>query len=68
MIDWYARLAVRDLRFKRPRNLCGSGIVQYNEEKSVEWWASTFCKKKRGATLYRLRDDIIFNPETAEKE
>ncbi len=44
------------------------GIVQYNEEKSVEWWASTFCKKKRGATLYRLRDDIIFNPETAEKE
>lgn len=36
------------------------GIVQYDEEKSVEWWASCFCHKKRGATLYRLRDDIIY--------
>lgn len=36
------------------------GIVQYDETKSVEWWASTFCKKTRGATLYRLRDDIVY--------
>ncbi len=36
------------------------GIVQYDEVKSVEWWASTFCKKTRGATLYRLRDDIVY--------
>ena len=36
------------------------GIVQFNEEKSIEWWASCFCKKTRGATLYRLRDDIIY--------
>ena len=36
------------------------GIVQFNEEKSVEWWAKCFCHKKRGATLYRLRDDIIY--------
>lgn len=36
------------------------GIVQYDEVKSVEWWASTFCHKKRGATLYRLRDDIVY--------
>jgi len=36
------------------------GLVQYDEVKSVEWWASTFCHKKRGATLYRLRDDIIY--------
>jgi len=36
------------------------GIVQFDEEKSIEWWASTFCKKKRGATLYRLRDDIVY--------
>lgn len=36
------------------------GIVQYDEVKSVEWWASTFCHKKRGCTLYRLRDDIIY--------
>ena len=39
------------------------GIVQYDEEKSIEWWASCFCHKKRGATLYRLRDDIIYREE-----
>lgn len=36
------------------------GIVQFDEVKSVEWWAGTFCLKTRGATLYRLRDDIIY--------
>lgn len=36
------------------------GIVQFDEVKSVEWWASTFCVKGRGATIYRLRDDIIY--------
>ena len=36
------------------------GLVQFDEVKNVEWWASTFCKKTRGATLYRLRDDIIY--------
>ena len=36
------------------------GIVQFDEVKSVEWWASAFCHKGRGATLYRLRDDIIY--------
>ena len=36
------------------------GIVQFDEEKSVEWWAACFCKKGRGATLYRLRDDIVY--------
>lgn len=36
------------------------GYVQYDEVKSVKWWAEAFCHKKRGATLYRLRDDIIF--------
>lgn len=36
------------------------GLVQFNEVKSVEWWAGTFCVKGRGATLYRLRDDIIY--------
>ncbi len=39
------------------------GLVQYDAVKSVEWWASTFCHKKRGATLYRLRDDIIYAGE-----
>ena len=36
------------------------GLVQYDAVKSVEWWAEAFCKKTRGATLYRLRDDIIY--------
>lgn len=36
------------------------GIVQFDEEKEITWWAKAFCHKKRGATLYRLRDDIIF--------
>jgi len=40
------------------------GLVQYDAVKSVEWWASAFCHKKRGATLYRLRDDIIYAGET----
>ena len=38
------------------------GLVQFDEVKNVEWWASTFCKKTRGATLYRLRDDIVYRP------
>lgn len=36
------------------------GYVQYDEVKSVEWWAEAFCHKKRGATIYRLREDIIY--------
>ncbi len=36
------------------------GLVQFDEVASVEWWAGTFCLKGRGATLYRLRDDIVY--------
>ncbi|MBQ2953688.1 MAG: hypothetical protein IJE07_09045 [Clostridia bacterium] len=36
------------------------GICQYDEVRSVEWWAEAFCHKGRGATLYRLRDDIQY--------
>lgn len=39
------------------------GLVQYDEVKSVEWWAKAFCLKTRGATLYRLRDDIAYREE-----
>ncbi len=39
------------------------GLVQYDAVRSVEWWAGTFCHKKRGATLYRLRQDIIYAGE-----
>lgn len=38
------------------------GYVQFDEVKSVEWWAEAFCLKKRGATLYRLREDIVYAP------
>ena len=40
------------------------GLVQFDEVKPVEWWASTFCHKTRGATLYRLRDDIMYRETT----
>ena len=36
------------------------GLVQFDEVKEIDWWAKAFCHKKRGATIYRLRDDIIF--------
>ncbi|MGN0793431.1 MAG: hypothetical protein ACI4MG_03030 [Aristaeellaceae bacterium] len=36
------------------------GICQYDEVRSVEWWATAFCVRGRGATLYRLRDDIAY--------
>ena len=36
------------------------GYVQYDEVQTVQWWAEAFCQKKRGATIYRLRDDIIY--------
>ncbi len=35
------------------------GKVQFDAVKKIEWWADAFCKKGRGATIYRLRDDII---------
>ncbi len=36
------------------------GKVQFNAEKDIGWWVDAFCQKTRGATLYRLRDDLIF--------
>ena len=41
------------------RNGVRYGKVQFDAVKDIGWWADAFCKKKRGATLYRLRDDII---------
>ncbi len=35
------------------------GYVQFDEEKDIDWFVDAFCRKKYGATLYRLRDDII---------
>lgn len=34
-------------------------LVQYDAQKEIDWFVDAFCHKKRGATLYRLRDDII---------
>lgn len=36
------------------------GKVLFDSEMSIDEWISFFCRKKCGATLYRLRDDIIF--------
>lgn len=36
------------------------GLVQYDVEKDIDFFVDAFCLKKHGATIYRLRDDIIF--------
>lgn len=36
--------------------------VQYDAEKEIDWFVDAFCRKKYGATLYRLREDIIPAP------
>lgn len=34
--------------------------VQYDAVKDIDWFVDAFCRKKYGATIYRLRDDIIY--------
>jgi len=34
--------------------------VQYDAQKDIDWFVDAFCRKKYGATIYRLRGDIIF--------
>ncbi len=34
------------------------GYMQYDADAPVDWWVKVFTMKKRGATLYRLRDDL----------
>lgn len=36
------------------------GYVQYDEVKKIDFFVDAICQKNLGATLYRLRDDIIF--------
>ena len=36
------------------------GWVQYGTTRSVEWMLDTICRARNGATLYRLRGDIVF--------
>lgn len=34
--------------------------VQYDAVKPIDWFVDAFCRKKYGATIYRLRDDIVY--------
>ncbi|NLV58444.1 MAG: hypothetical protein GXY67_06700 [Clostridiales bacterium] len=34
------------------------GYLQYDADAPVDWWIDVFNRKWRGATLYRLRDDL----------
>lgn len=38
------------------------GYVQFDAVKEIDWFVEAFCRPKYGATLYRLRDDIIYAP------
>ena len=34
--------------------------VQYDAVKEIDWFVDAFCRSKYGATIYRLRNDIIY--------
>lgn len=36
------------------------GLVQWNAVRKIDWFVDAFCRKSYGATIYRLRDDIIY--------
>lgn len=40
------------------------GYLQFDADATVDWWVNVFNMKKRGATLYRLRDDLYRYTET----
>ncbi len=42
------------------------GYVQYDAVREIDWFVDAFCRKNYGATLYRLRNDIIFAPGAAQ--
>jgi hypothetical protein len=35
------------------------GLVQFDAVKDIDWFVDAFCHPARGATLYRLREDIV---------
>ena len=39
------------------------GYVQYDAVKEIDWFVDAFCRKQQGASIYRLRDDIIFRED-----
>ena len=34
--------------------------LQYDAVKEIDWFVDAFCRSKYGATIYRLRDDIVY--------
>lgn len=39
------------------------GYIQFDAKRDIGWFVDAFCRKAYGATLYRLRDDIVYaNP------
>lgn len=38
------------------------GYIQWDAVKKIDWFVDAFCQRNLGATLYRLRDDIIYKP------
>ena len=43
------------------------GYVQFDAVKEIDWFVDAFCRKNYGATLYRLRDDIIYAAGAAQQ-
>jgi len=39
------------------------GYVQFDAERKIDWFVDAFCHKRHGATLYRLREDIIYSEQ-----
>ncbi len=37
------------------------GYIQYEAQKTAEWFVDAICTKNRGCTLYRLRDDLYIH-------
>ncbi len=35
------------------------GYVQFDAKKDIGWFVDAFCQRTRGATIYRLREDIV---------
>lgn len=38
------------------------GYVQFDEVRGIDFFVDAFCRKNYGATIYRLREDIIYAP------
>ncbi len=35
------------------------GCVQWDANRNIDWFVDAFCRSRHGATLYRLREDIV---------